>query len=115
MSENTKPVICLMGLTGAGKTELAMRIFDNSPVEIISVDSAMIYKGMDIGTAKPSKSELDLYPHHLVDIIDIGQSYSSVQFCQDSRPIGINPQPDATHGRVFHQVDPARTAAPLPD
>lgn len=75
--------IFLMGPTAAGKTDLAMRLYDSLPCELISVDSALIYKGMDIGTAKPSAQELAAYPHHLVDIIDPTQSYSAAQFRTD--------------------------------
>lgn len=76
-------VICLMGLTGAGKTDLAMKLYDVLDIELISVDSAMIYRGMDIGTAKPDAKELSQYPHHLVDIIEPDKQYSAAQFCQD--------------------------------
>ncbi len=72
--------IFLMGPTAAGKTALAMDLYDNLPCEIISVDSALIYRTMDIGTAKPTASELAKYPHHLIDIIDPAQSYSAAQF-----------------------------------
>lgn len=77
------PAITLMGPTASGKTALAMALADNLPVEIISVDSALIYKGMDIGTAKPTPQELAAYPHHLVDILDPSQSYSAAEFCRD--------------------------------
>ena len=65
-----------MGPTAAGKTDLALEIAKQYPVEIISVDSALVYKGMDIGTAKPEADILQRYPHHLVDIIDPTESYS---------------------------------------
>ena len=60
------PVICIMGPTAIGKTALAMKLVDTCLCEIISVDSAMVYRGMDIGTAKPSPLELQRYPHHLI-------------------------------------------------
>ncbi|OUS32857.1 tRNA (adenosine(37)-N6)-dimethylallyltransferase MiaA ['Osedax' symbiont bacterium Rs2_46_30_T18] len=72
--------IFLMGPTAAGKTALAMDLYDKLPCELISVDSALIYKSMDIGTAKPSVQELVDYPHHLIDIIDPSESYSAAQF-----------------------------------
>ncbi|MGB1238845.1 MAG: tRNA (adenosine(37)-N6)-dimethylallyltransferase MiaA [Pseudomonadales bacterium] len=72
-----------MGPTAAGKTDLAMKLYDALPCELISVDSALIYKGMDIGTAKPTGDELARYPHHLVDIIDPAESYSAAQFRND--------------------------------
>ncbi|MCJ8339239.1 MAG: tRNA (adenosine(37)-N6)-dimethylallyltransferase MiaA [Pseudomonadales bacterium] len=75
--------IFLMGPTAAGKTALAMDLYDKLPCELISVDSALIYRGMDIGTAKPSADELAAYPHHLIDIIDPSESYSAAQFRTD--------------------------------
>lgn len=81
---NNPSVICLMGLTGTGKTKLAMQIYDALPVELISVDSAMIYKGMDIGTAKPAAEELAQYPHHLIDIIEPFERYSAANFAKDA-------------------------------
>lgn len=85
MSGDTRPpAIFLMGPTAAGKTDLAIALSQTLPVEIISVDSAMIYRGMDIGTAKPEPEVLAEFPHHLVDIIDPAQRYSVGQFCQDT-------------------------------
>ena len=81
MTKNT--VICLMGLTGTGKTALAMSLYDKLPLEIINVDSALIYQGMDIGTAKPELALLEKYPHHLVNIISPWQSYSAAAFVKD--------------------------------
>jgi tRNA dimethylallyltransferase len=78
------PAIFLMGPTASGKTDLAMRIADNLAVEIISVDSALIYKGMDIGTAKPNAEELAAYPHHLIDIRDPRDVYSAADFRHDA-------------------------------
>ncbi|NOQ94131.1 MAG: tRNA (adenosine(37)-N6)-dimethylallyltransferase MiaA [Methylophaga sp.] len=73
-----------MGPTAAGKTDLAIEIAKHYPVEIISVDSALVYRGMDIGTAKPEAEVLQQYPHHLVDIIDPTESYSVGEFRQDA-------------------------------
>jgi tRNA dimethylallyltransferase len=78
------PVPLIMGPTGAGKTDLALRLAANYPVEIVSVDSAMVYRGMDIGTGKPSGELLQRFPHHLVDILDPSQSYSAGQFVRDA-------------------------------
>jgi len=78
------PALFIMGPTAAGKTDLAIELAKRFPVEIISVDSALVYKGMDIGTAKPSKAELEQYPHHLVDIIEPTDSYSAGSFRQDA-------------------------------
>ncbi|OOF45367.1 tRNA (adenosine(37)-N6)-dimethylallyltransferase MiaA [Rodentibacter rarus] len=76
--------IFLMGPTASGKTDLAIQLRQQLPVEIISVDSALIYKGMDIGTAKPSKEELALAPHRLIDILDPAESYSAMNFREDA-------------------------------
>ena len=76
-------VVCLMSPTASGKTDLAFKLYDTGRFELISVDSALIYEGMDIGTAKPTKDELNAYPHHLVDILLPTQSYSVANFVQD--------------------------------
>lgn len=78
------PAIFLMGPTASGKTNLAMALSEVLPCDLISVDSALIYRQMDIGTAKPSQAELDQYPHALVDILDPLESYSAAQFRQDA-------------------------------
>jgi len=78
------PIICIMGPTASGKTALAMGLQDKLPVDIISVDSALVYKGMDIGTAKPTFDELVQYPHQLIDMIDPAESYSASDFCTDA-------------------------------
>ncbi|QOL26533.1 tRNA (adenosine(37)-N6)-dimethylallyltransferase MiaA [Thalassotalea sp. LPB0316] len=78
------PVICLMGPTASGKTALAMELYDALPCEIISVDSALVFKGMDIGTAKPTAEEQKKYPHRLIDLIDPADSYSAAEFCKDA-------------------------------
>ncbi|KTD79293.1 tRNA (adenosine(37)-N6)-dimethylallyltransferase MiaA [Legionella waltersii] len=80
----TKTVFCLMGPTASGKTGLASELVQHFPFEIISVDSAMIYRGMDIGTAKPTKEELAKAPHFLIDIKEPNQSYSAAEFCTDA-------------------------------
>lgn len=73
-----------MGPTASGKTELAFALADCLPLEIVSVDSALVYRGMDIGTAKPSIDERERYPHHLVDILDPAQPYSVAEFRRDA-------------------------------
>lgn len=78
------PAIFLMGPTAAGKTDLAMALADALPCELISVDSALIYRGMDIGTAKPSRELLARYPHRLIDIRDPSESYSAAEFRADA-------------------------------
>lgn len=78
------PAIFIMGPTASGKTELAIALRQRLPVELISVDSALIYRGMDIGTAKPSAGELAQAPHRLIDIRDPGQTYSVADFRTDA-------------------------------
>lgn len=78
------PALFLMGPTASGKTDLAIQLCANLPCEIISVDSALIYRGMDIGTAKPSATELQKAPHKLIDILDPAQSYSVAEFRKDA-------------------------------
>jgi len=73
-----------MGPTAAGKTDLAIALADALPCDIISVDSALIYKGMDIGTAKPDPETLQMSPHRLIDIIEPSESYSVAQFYDDA-------------------------------
>lgn len=76
-------VVCLMSPTASGKTDLACRLYETGRFELISVDSALIYKRMNIGTAKPSAEELQKFPHHLVDVIEPTQSYSVADFVTD--------------------------------
>lgn len=76
--------ILLMGPTAAGKTEAALRIADAMPADIVSVDSAMIYRRMDIGTAKPSPAVLARHPHALVNILDPSETYSAARFVADA-------------------------------
>ncbi len=76
--------VLLMGPTCSGKTALALKLAKRFPVEIISVDSAQVYRGMDVGTAKPSSAVLAAVPHHLVDICDASESYSAGRFRRDA-------------------------------
>ena len=76
-------VVCLIAPTASGKTALAYELYDTGCYELISVDSALIYRDMNIGTAKPTSTELIRYPHHLVNIIDPTQSYSVAEFVDD--------------------------------
>jgi tRNA dimethylallyltransferase len=85
MEAAKKPLaVAIMGPTASGKTAAALAIARERPVEIISVDSALVYRGMDIGTAKPSREELASVLHHLIDIIDPLDSYSVMQFRTDT-------------------------------
>lgn len=73
-----------MGPTASGKTDLAIQLCQSLDTEVISVDSALVYKGMNIGTAKPNASELALAPHHLIDLIDPSEAYSAADFRKDA-------------------------------
>ena len=73
-----------MGPTGAGKTDLAAGLAADFPLEIVSVDAAMVFRGMDIGTAKPDRELLARAPHHLIDVIDPAESYSAARFLADA-------------------------------
>ena len=77
-------VIFLMGPTASGKTDAACRLADEFNCEIVSVDSAMVYRGLDIGTAKPPPTLLATYPHHLIDLCDPDDGYSAARFRRDA-------------------------------
>ncbi len=83
-SSELPPAVFLMGPTASGKTGLAVELCKRFPLEIISVDSALVYRGMDIGTAKPDKETLELAPHRLIDIRDPAESYSAAEFREDA-------------------------------
>jgi tRNA dimethylallyltransferase len=83
-STHLPPAIFLMGPTASGKSKIALEIAENFPVEIISVDSAQVYRHMNIGTAKPDPATLNKVPHHLIDLIDPDQHYSAAQFRHDA-------------------------------
>ncbi|MDN5679697.1 MAG: tRNA (adenosine(37)-N6)-dimethylallyltransferase MiaA [Ewingella sp.] len=78
------PAIFIMGPTASGKTALAMSLLEHLPVELISVDSALIYRGMNVGTAKPTAEELSHAPHRLIDILDPSEAYSAADFRADA-------------------------------
>ncbi|WP_120513577.1 tRNA (adenosine(37)-N6)-dimethylallyltransferase MiaA [Photobacterium salinisoli] len=84
MTKSLPQAIFLMGPTASGKTDLAIRLRQQLPVELISVDSALIYRDMNIGTAKPDAAELAQAPHRLIDIRDPSQSYSAADFREDA-------------------------------
>jgi len=85
MTAGDAPVVMLLGPTASGKTAAALEIASRLPVEIVSVDSALVYRGMDIGTAKPSAEERRRVPHHLIDLIEPTESYSAARFVADAR------------------------------
>ncbi len=84
---NKTQIAFLLGPTAIGKTNLAIQLAERYPYEIISVDSAMVYRGLNIGTAKPSAEELAKTPQHLIDLCDPTEPYSAAQFCLDVKPI----------------------------
>lgn len=87
-SSEAPRALALAGPTASGKTALALAFAEHCraqrPVEIISVDSALVYRGMDVGTAKPGAAERQAVPHHLIDILDPAESYSAARFCADA-------------------------------
>lgn len=91
------PVVCVMGPTASGKTEIAVALHERFPSDIVSVDSALVYRGMDIGTAKPDAATLERAPHKLIDIREPEDNYSAGDFITDARR-----EIDAAHsaGRV---------------
>ncbi len=78
------PAVLLMGPTASGKTDLALHLAQHGPFDVVSVDSAMLYRGMDIGTAKPDRATLARVPHALVDILDPAEAYSAGRFVHDA-------------------------------
>lgn len=81
----SKPLaLVILGPTASGKSALSLELAKRFPVEIISMDSALVYRGMDVGTAKPTLEERAVCPHHLIDIRDIGESYSAADFLEDA-------------------------------
>jgi tRNA dimethylallyltransferase len=84
MSRTTAEAILLLGPTASGKSALAMRLAEKLPLEIVSIDSAQVYRGMDIGTAKPTAAERARVPHHLLDLRDPHETYSAADFVRDA-------------------------------
>ena len=78
------PAIFIIGPTASGKTGLAIKLMEHFPIELISVDSALVYKDMDIGTAKPTAEELEAAPHRLINFLDPSESYSAADFRKDA-------------------------------
>jgi tRNA dimethylallyltransferase len=79
-----RTAFALLGPTASGKSQLALRLADELPIEIVSVDSGQVYRGMDIGTAKPTRDERQRVPHHLIDLVDPTETYSAGRFRDDA-------------------------------
>jgi tRNA dimethylallyltransferase len=115
-----RTAVLLMGPTGSGKTDLALRLAQHLPLEIISVDSAMVYRGMDIGTAKPSIAVRSRVPHHLIDVRDPAQTYSAGEFVSDATAImqdiwSRNRHPLLVGGTMLYFHALSAGIAPLPE
>ncbi len=82
MNVSSLPIVCLMGPTASGKTDLAVELVQRLPLQIVSADSALVYRGLDIGTAKPNQSILAIAPHRLINICDPAEPYSAGNFRQ---------------------------------
>ena len=78
-------IVAIVGPTATGKTELALRLARAMPIEVVSADALQVYRGLDIGTAKPTREELDAVPHHLVDVLDPDEAYSAGRFASMAR------------------------------
>ena len=85
MATQSPTALFILGPTASGKTALTLALAQQQPIEIISVDSALVYRGMDIGTAKPSRAEQAVCPHHLIDLIEPTEAYSAAQFAADAQ------------------------------
>ena len=85
MATQSPTALFILGPTASGKTALTLALAQQQPIEIISVDSALVYRGMDIGTAKPSRAEQAICPHHLIDIIEPTEAYSAAQLAADAQ------------------------------
>ncbi|MFY9413082.1 MAG: isopentenyl transferase family protein, partial [Dethiobacteria bacterium] len=81
------PLLALVGPTAAGKSELAMRVAQRLETDIISADSAQVYRGLDIGTAKPTADEQKLVRHHLIDLVEPDEEYSVADYQRDARQL----------------------------
>ena len=84
MMGSSPPAIFILGPTASGKTALAMGLADRFPVELVSIDSAQVFRDMNVGTAKPDAATLARYPHHLIDLISPEETYSAARFCSDA-------------------------------
>ena len=104
------PVVCLMGPTASGKTDIAVRLVERFPFDIVSVDSALVYRGMDIGTSKPEANILDRAPHRLVDIRDPEDAYSAGTFVHDAQIDESGQQAPCGSQREEHQCGKGHAA-----
>ena len=86
-SSKKKPVVFLFGPTASGKTELAINLVDKFPIQLISVDSVMVYKDCNIGSAKPTKEILKKYPHDIIDVVSPNEIFTVADFCAISKKI----------------------------
>jgi tRNA dimethylallyltransferase len=112
--------VLLAGPTGAGKSDLALELAQRFPVEIVSVDSAQVYRGMDIGTAKPAADVRERVPHHLVDVCDPSEAYSAGRFRRDALELigairGRGRLPLLVGGTMLYFRALTRGIAPLPE
>ena len=115
-----KPVIAVIGPTAAGKTRIAVEVAEKLGGEVISVDSALIYRGMDIGTAKPDDEEMRGIPHHLIDIRDPWETYSAAEFFRDAEAaagdiISRGHVPILAGGTMMYMRSLAEGLSPLPE
>ena len=85
MKGGRPPLVVITGPTGVGKTEVAVRLASRLPVEVVSADSRQVYRGMDIGTAKPSREQREAVAHHLIDIVNPDESYNAARFRVEAR------------------------------
>lgn len=85
MRGSKPPLVVLTGPTGVGKTEVAVRLARRLPIEVVSADSRQVYRGMDIGTAKPSRAQREAVVHHLIDVVTPDESYNAARFRADAR------------------------------
>ena len=115
--EAAPAAICIAGPTGTGKTELALRLAARFDVEIVSVDSAMVYRRMDVGTAKPDAALRRAVPHHLIDVREPWESYSAGEFRAGTtamiiRPPLVDPGAIVADGRHDSPVTPCEDLQP---
>lgn len=116
------PVVCLLGPTASGKTQLAMDLAEIFPFSLISVDSTLVYKGMDIGSAKPTRDQRAKHPHALIDVCELAETYSAGRFVSDAKAhihsiLQANRIPLLVGGTMlyFHALQQGLSALPVAD